>query len=153
MSRTYSTIHSNTYLENFSLYLSKYVKHQFMLEIVTSLSTSSCSFYPIIDSIFTASLQIISIGVVVCIGSIDQGLEFMSKRSYDWIQDYSLNFYQTLQGAPLQGAQVQIIPDRGLLCASYAQFACALITRPKSASFYEPHRKSSIHKVFLYEPL
>ena len=82
LSSTDSTIHSNKYLSPFSLYLYSSFKRQFILQIITLFSTLAFSFFPIIESIFTPSLHITSIGAVVIIGSIGQGFKGVANSTY-----------------------------------------------------------------------
>ena len=87
LSKKYSTSKANNYLSPFILYPSDSIKDQFMMEIITSLSTSSFSLCPIIGSRCTSTLIIISIISVVLIFSIAQGFKCMDKGTYNWIQD------------------------------------------------------------------
>ena len=72
LSNTYFTSQENNYLTSFIIHLSNSVKHQFMLEIITSSSPSSFHFFPVIESNYITALQVLFIGSVILIGFIEK---------------------------------------------------------------------------------
>ena len=87
LSKTYSTSQENNYLAPFIIYTSNSVKSQSMLENITSLSPSSCHFFPTIESSCITALQVMFIGSVILSAFIENCFKFMFNCTYHWIQD------------------------------------------------------------------
>ena len=87
LSKTYSTSQKNNYLAPFIIYISNSTNRQFMLDTITSSSPSSCHFFCIIEAICMTALQVLFIGTVILIGSIQTRFKLISNHTYHWIQD------------------------------------------------------------------
>ena len=71
LSKIYYKSQENNYLTSFIIYLSNSVNYQCMLETITLSSPSSCHFLHIIEARYMTPLQVMFIGEVIIIGSIE----------------------------------------------------------------------------------